>query len=66
MGNRHRKIKAGALIVFLKEGNRVGVLIERGVDYSTPYWQVMMQDTGKYHKVLEINLANGFNRYKIV
>ena len=71
MSDRHRKIKAGALIVLLKEGNRVGVLTRKSPKndrFSTdsPYWEMIMQDTGKKHYVLEINLSNGFNRYKIV
>ena len=67
MSDRHRKIKAGALIVLLKEGNRVGVLTRKlKVNQYSPYWEMIMQDTGKKHHVLELNLANGFNRYKFV
>ena len=61
--------KAGELVIFLKEDNRVGVLLERRVEHESPYWKVLMQ-TGtqrRVRRILESNLMNGRNsRYKFV
>ena len=64
-----KRIKAGELVIFLKEDNRVGVLLERRVEHESPYWKVLMQ-TGtqrRVRRILESNLMNGRNsRYKFV
>ena len=61
--------KAGELVIFLKEDNRVGILLERRVEHESPYWKVLMQ-TGAWdrkRRILESNLMNGHNsRYKFV
>ena len=66
MALRYRKIKAGTLIVFLNDEDRIGILAKRCYKHGSHHWEVIMQDTGKIQRVLELNLANCYNRYKFV
>ena len=66
-----KRLKAGELVIFLKEDNKVGVLLKRRVwSDGDVFWKVLMQ-TGSQHnrirRILELNLRNGRNsRYKII
>ena len=67
--NRNGDYGIGSLIIFKREGDRIGVITEKKVRYegATPHWEVLMQDNGKIQRVLQINLANLRNtRYEIV
>ena len=59
----------GSLVIFKRENNRAGVLLRLvESDFGgSPHWEVLMQDSGKIHRVLQINLANLRNtRYEII
>ena len=67
--NRNGDYGIGSLIIFKREGDRAGVLLRLvESDFGgSPHWEVLMQDNGKIHRVLQINLANGRNtRYEII
>jgi len=53
-------------MVFLNDEDRIGVLAKRCYKHGRHHWEVIMQDTGKIQRVLELNLANCYNRYKFV
>ena len=59
----------GSLVIFKRENDRAGVLLRLvECDFGgSPHWEVLMQDNGKIHRVLQTNLSNGRNtRYEIV